>query len=130
MEKSIINGPDTCEVYRFLRYNTEALYDPENDIVQEVPWNFTKFLIDGSTGQVVTFNVPRISPLQLRGDIEALLKKNGNEGPYQAPIIDFGGKTLTQEEKDSKSVCDIKKKNRDPIKEEDLMTAAALSNRV
>ena len=130
MEKSIINGPDTCEVYRFLRYNTEALYDPENDIVQEVPWNFTKFLIDGSTGQVVTFNVPRISPLQLRGDIEALLKKNGNEGPYLAPIIDFGGKTLTQEEKDSKSVCDIKKKNRDPIKEEDLMTAAALSNRV
>ena len=32
-EKSEINGPSTCEVYRFLRYNAEALYDPENDVV-------------------------------------------------------------------------------------------------
>jgi glutathione peroxidase len=50
MEKSVINGAETCEVYRYLRYNTEALYDPENDVVQEVPWNFSKFLIDGATG--------------------------------------------------------------------------------
>lgn len=94
MEKSMINGADTCEIYRFLRYNTEALYDPENDIVQEIPWNFTKFLIDGSTGQVVTFNVPRISPLQLRPEIEAIIKKNSNK-PFAPIDMDFGGKTLS-----------------------------------
>ena len=32
-EKSEINGPNTCEVYKYLRYNTEALNDPENDVV-------------------------------------------------------------------------------------------------
>ena len=32
-EKSEINGANTCEVYKYLRYNTEALYDPENDVV-------------------------------------------------------------------------------------------------
>ena len=49
-EKSEINGPNTCEVYKYLRHNTEALYDAENDVVQEVPWNFSKFIIDGHTG--------------------------------------------------------------------------------
>ena len=46
-EKSEINGEGTCEVYKFLRNNTEALYDPEKNIAQEVPWNFAKFIVDG-----------------------------------------------------------------------------------
>jgi glutathione peroxidase len=49
-EKSEINGPNTCEVYKFLRHNTNELFDQENEVVQEVPWNFAKFLVDGSTG--------------------------------------------------------------------------------
>jgi glutathione peroxidase-family protein len=93
MEKSVINGSETCEVYRYLRSNTDALYDPENDVVLEVPWNFTKFLVDCSTGQVVTFQIPRISPLQLRSDIEAILKKNSQ--PFVPSSMDFGGKSLT-----------------------------------
>ena len=50
MEKSDINGPNTCEVYKFLRHTTEALQDVESGEVGEVPWNFAKFLVDGATG--------------------------------------------------------------------------------
>jgi glutathione peroxidase len=68
-EKSEINGPITCEVYKFLRNNATALYDPENEVVQEVPWNFSKFIVDGTTGQVVSYYNPRVSPLSLRAEI-------------------------------------------------------------
>ena len=78
-EKSDINGPNTCETYKFLRHNTEALYDAENEIVQEVPWNFAKFLIDGTTGQVVSYYNPRVSPLSLRTEIETICSRGA---PY------------------------------------------------
>ena len=74
-EKSEINGPNTCEVYKFLRHNSEALYDAENNVIGEVPWNFSKFLVDGSTGLVVSYYNPRVSPLSLRSEIEAMVSK-------------------------------------------------------
>ena len=40
-----VNGPHTHEVYRFLRRNS-PLYDKKKDQVQNIPWNFTKFLVD------------------------------------------------------------------------------------
>lgn len=131
MEKSIINGPETCEVYRFLRYNTEALYDPENDVVQEVPWNFSKFLIDGATGQVVSFNIPRISPLQMRPEIEAIIKKNtSGSKPFVPSEMDFGGKTLSQEEKDAKSACEKKAGPPAPKKNEIEIEEASPKNQI
>ncbi len=74
-------------MYKFLRNNCEALYDPETQVVQEVPWNFAKFIIDGSTGQVVSYYNPRISPLSLRQEIEAMLTKGA---PYEAKDLPEG----------------------------------------
>jgi glutathione peroxidase len=79
-EKSEINGPNTCEVYKFLRHTTEALYDPENDVVQEIPWNFAKFLVDGANGQVLSYYNPRVSPLSLREEIKGIIERNTKEG--------------------------------------------------
>jgi hypothetical protein len=48
-----------------------------------VPWNFSKFLLDGHTGQVVSYYNPRVSPLSLRKEIESIIKRNTEEhGEY------------------------------------------------
>ena len=65
-EKSEINGPNTCAVYKYLRYNTEALYDTENDVVQMVPCNFSKFIVDGVSGQFISYKNTCVSALSLR----------------------------------------------------------------
>ena len=49
MEKAEINGPNTHEVYKFLRLNSE-LYDPSQKRAREIPWNFAKFIVDARTG--------------------------------------------------------------------------------
>ena len=67
-----INGPNTCEVYKFLRSNTPALFDQVNNTVGEVPWNFSKVIVDGRTGKVVSYYNPRVSPLSLRSEIETM----------------------------------------------------------
>ena len=40
-----VNGPNTDEVYRFLRINSE-LNNPQKKEVKEIPWNFAKFIVD------------------------------------------------------------------------------------
>jgi hypothetical protein len=95
-----------------------------------VPWNFSKFLIDGATGQVVSFNIPRISPLQMRPEIEAILKKNSSASkPFVPNEMEFGGKTLSQEEKDAKSACE-RKAGPNPKKNEKDNEATSPNNRV
>ena len=73
-----------------MRQNTKALYDPEQDVIQEVPWNFAKFILDGSTGQVVSYYIPRIAPLTLRREIESLCAKGDPYVPNPNPP-QFGG---------------------------------------
>jgi len=84
-EKSDINGPNTCEVYKFLRSTTPELYDEENETVMEVPWNFAKFILDGSTGKVTSYHNPRVSPLSLRPLIEKLLSNDNSTKEKTAP---------------------------------------------
>jgi hypothetical protein len=81
-------------VYKFLRFNSEQLYDAENNVAGEVPWNFSKFIVDGQTGQVFSYYNPRVSPLSLRNEIETLLNKGA---PYLAPEnpVSFGGLKVT-----------------------------------
>ena len=43
--KSEVNGPNTNELYRFLRKNSE-LYDSKTQLTSEVPWSFCKFLVN------------------------------------------------------------------------------------
>ena len=51
-----VNGPDTCEVYKYLRTNSE-LYDRNKEEAKEVPWNFAKFLVNRA-GLVVSYHRP------------------------------------------------------------------------
>lgn len=95
-EKSEINGPATCEVYKYLRQNTEALNDQEG-IVGEVPWNFSKFIVDGQTGQVFSYYNPRVSPLSLRNEIEVMLNRGDPYVPPANPIA-FGGLKLSPQD--------------------------------
>ena len=69
-----VNGPSTCEVYKFLRNNSKDLFDPVKKEAKEIPWNFAKFLVD-SEGKVVSFHNPTVEPKDLVKDIEAILAK-------------------------------------------------------
>jgi glutathione peroxidase len=105
-EKSEINGPNTCDVYKYLRYNTEALYDPENDVVQEVPWNFSKFIVDGHTGQVISYYNPRVSPHSLRKEIESIIKRNTEEhGEFISKVKYKTKEELEKEVPDTSAGC-------------------------
>ena len=67
-----VNGPETHEVFRYLRANSD-LYDKSNKQIQAVPWNFTKFLVSGD-GKVLKFYGPGDTPAKMEADIEGLLK--------------------------------------------------------
>ena len=66
-----VNGPNTHDVYRYLRRNS-PLYDKKKDEVQNIPWNFTKFLVDGE-GQVKYYYRPNIDPTESIPHIEEML---------------------------------------------------------
>ena len=66
-----VNGANCHEVYKFLRTHSE-LKDEKTGNVQEIPWNFSKFLLDRN-GNVVGFYPPTIRPLELTNEIKQLL---------------------------------------------------------
>jgi len=65
------NGPDAHDVFKFCRYNS-SLYDPESKKARDIPWNWTKFLLNGE-GQVLGYYKPMIDPLEIIEDIEKAL---------------------------------------------------------
>lgn len=58
-----VNGPNTHEVYRYLRLNSEL--KSGNNEAKEVPWNFGKFLLDAD-GNVVKFYNPDVKPKEMK----------------------------------------------------------------
>ena len=54
-----VNGDEACELYRWL---TGSMPDEEGK--HEIPWNFTKFLIDGD-GEVVARFSPMVTPEEI-----------------------------------------------------------------
>ena len=62
-----VNGSGACELYQWLK-----AAKPDEDGGSDIPWNFTKFLINKS-GQVVARFSPQTSPEELNDAIEALL---------------------------------------------------------
>lgn len=65
-----MNGPNTHEVYKYLRLNSE--FRVNEDEAREVPWNFGKFLLD-KNGKVVKFYKPGVRPNEMKPEIERLL---------------------------------------------------------
>jgi glutathione peroxidase len=61
--KTDVNGENTHEVFKFLRYDS-VFHNVITKRTEEVPWNFAKFLVD-SEGKVVNYYDPQREPLEL-----------------------------------------------------------------
>ena len=55
-----VNGDGACDLYRFLKAG-----NPDEEGNEDIAWNFTKFLVDGS-GQVVRRFGPATSPEEIQ----------------------------------------------------------------
>lgn len=69
-KKIEINGPNTHDVYKYLKWNSELR---NGNQVRQMPWNFAKFLVDRN-GNVVKFYTSDIEPLGIKEDIKEQLK--------------------------------------------------------
>jgi glutathione peroxidase len=66
-EKIDVNGASAHPLYQYLKTAKKSL------LINEIKWNFEKFLID-KEGNVVKRFAPTTVPMKLKKDIEALLK--------------------------------------------------------
>ena len=66
-----VNGNNCHPLFKFLRKNSSL--DQNTKGIKEIPWNFTKFLIDRN-GNVVDMYPPTTTPKTLISQIETLLK--------------------------------------------------------
>lgn len=73
-EKGDVNGKESREVFSFLK-NQLA----DDDGIENVSWNFTKFLVDHEGNACQRFS-PSVNPLDIKKDIEKLLTKAENGG--------------------------------------------------
>lgn len=62
-----VNGNGTCELYRLLKSAA-----PNEDGTEDIPWNFTKFLVDAE-GNVVKRYDPRTTPEEIAEDLPRYL---------------------------------------------------------
>lgn len=73
-EKSDVNGPNTREVYSFLK---EACPDVNGG--KKISWNFVKFLVDHNGVPFKRYS-HRTPPFDMKGDIETLLRNKETLG--------------------------------------------------
>jgi glutathione peroxidase len=64
--KTEVNGENTHPIYKYLRFNSGL--NTEKGI-KNIPWNFTKFLVD-SNGVVIKYYLPSVRPIEMLKDIE------------------------------------------------------------
>ncbi len=62
-----VNGPRTCALYRYLK---QSMADEEGN--RDIPWNFTKFLVDGDGGVIGRF-APTVTPEEIALQLDELL---------------------------------------------------------
>jgi glutathione peroxidase len=62
-----VNGDGACDLYKYLR-----AAKPEADGGEDLPWNFTKFLV-GRNGQAVSRIGPQVTPEQIAEQLPGLL---------------------------------------------------------
>jgi glutathione peroxidase len=62
-----VNGDGACGLYRYLK--TEA---PDDEGKEDIPWNFTKFLVDRD-GKVVKRYAPTVTPEEIAGELGGYL---------------------------------------------------------
>ncbi len=62
-----VNGDGASDVYKFLKAG-----NPDEQGNEDIAWNFTKFLVDGS-GKVVGRFAPRVTPEEIGEKLGELL---------------------------------------------------------
>ena len=62
-----VNGDGACALYQMLK-----TAQPGEDGNPDIPWNFTKFLVDGD-GQVLARFGPQVTPEEIAPEVEKLL---------------------------------------------------------
>ena len=62
-----VNGDGAAPLYKLLKSAK-----PDDEGKEDIPWNFTKFLVSGS-GEVLERFAPQVTPEDLDARIEALL---------------------------------------------------------
>lgn len=58
MEKAEVNGLNAHPVFKKLRKSTKCFYNTETGKIKNIPWNFSKFIID-QEGKVLIYSNPR-----------------------------------------------------------------------
>jgi len=69
-EKIDVNGPNTHNVYKFLKGEKDNMYE-------NIKWNFAKFLV-GRDGAVIKRYLPTTYPSTFENDIEKALAEPSN----------------------------------------------------
>ena len=77
MQKCDVNGEQAHPVFKKLRRSTECFHNKETGKVKNIPWNFSKFVIDPQ-GKVVMYQNPRESLYRNIDEIEAVLGLRGS----------------------------------------------------
>ena len=72
-EKCDVNGKKAIPIYQKLKFNS-ILFNRNDNVVENIPWNFTKFLISGD-GKTIKYYEPRMDPIRLVSEIEKMLDK-------------------------------------------------------
>ena len=62
-----VNGENACELYKLLKSE-----QPGEDGNQDLPWNFTKFLVDGEGSVIKRFN-PQTTPEEIKDELGNLM---------------------------------------------------------
>ena len=62
-----VNGENACELYKLLKSE-----QPGEDGNEDLPWNFTKFLVDGDGSVLKRFN-PQTTPEEIRDELGNLM---------------------------------------------------------
>lgn len=81
MKKCDVNGEAAHPVFKKLRKSTECFVNKQTGKIKNIPWNFTKFVID-ENGKIVMYQNPRESLYRYVDEIEAVLGLRG--GPEDA----------------------------------------------
>ena len=86
-EKTEVNGENTCEIYKFLRRNSELFHKENHSMTRQIPWNFAKFCCC-ENGKVMKYFPPTTSPDDMRFFIEdKLLGLEENEYYKNRPTV-------------------------------------------
>ena len=83
MEKIDVNGPDTHEVFQFLKYNS-PLYNESKNQSLPISWNFGKFLVD-KEGRVIKYYSPTDDKIE--ADVKAAIEGTLTGKPVKSPTI-------------------------------------------